>query len=154
MTVEPVAPPEPGTEDWGDDLNAYLEHLETRIEALENRPEYLFSSHPWTFNNGAPPANINQVRLNSTDPTTATMIDIRRIDLDGADHTPIFQMLGAGSAIRINDWDNAAIIHRYSVTGAATMGVDNAQISVTWLSGSGALPNGKVNVAFFLAVEL
>jgi hypothetical protein len=158
VTITPVDPPEPGTEDWGDDLNTYLEYLEARIVDLENRPQYVYNSYAWMYNNGAPPATgsgvNNQVRLNNVDLTQATLIDIRKLDADGADRTPIFQRLVPGSMIRINDWDNAASLHRFDVTAAPTMDATNAQIPVAWESGGGVIPNAKANVAFLIALTL
>ncbi len=156
MTVEPIEPPEPGTEDWGDDLNAYLAHLETRIVDLESRPDYIFNSYPWSFNGGAPPATASgQLRLDNSDPSQATMIDVRKIDFDGADRSPAMQLLNVGSSIRIGDWDNAAVLHWFLVAGPATFNATNAQIPVTWKSGSGALPTSgqaKINVGFVVAL--
>ena len=158
MTVEPIDPPEPGTEDWGDDLNTYLEYLEGRIATLEAKPQYVYNSYAWLYNNGVPPATgsgvNNQVRLDNVDLTQATLIDIRKIDADGADRTPVFQQLTAGSIIRINDWDNAASLHRFDVTGAPMMDATNVQIPVAWESGGGVIPNAKVNVAFLIALTL
>jgi hypothetical protein len=152
MSMPPL--PVAGQEPWDAALNAYLAALEDRIDALEARPQYIFNSYAWQFNNGPPPAvstgGNSQVRLNNANPTLATLIDIRLVDSDGADRTPIFQQLGVGSNVRINDWD--ANIHRFAVTGPATMNVTNAQIPVSWVSGNGVIPNAKANVAFLIAL--
>jgi hypothetical protein len=168
-----VTPPTIGQEDWGDDLNAYLVDLEeriadnvARIAALESDvsdlqsepapPEHVFNSYAWSYNSGAPPATAGQVRLDTTDPMTAMVMDFRKIDVDGADRTPIFQQLSDGSMIRINDWDDASILHRFEVTGEPTIDATNVQVPVVWSSGSGTLPSGgqaaKVNVAFLVTL--
>ena len=158
-----VTPPTIGQEDWGDDLNAYLIDLETRIadnvariEALEARPEYVYNSYAWTYNNGAPPATAGQVRFDTADPATATVMDFRKIDVDGADRTPVFQRLSPGAVIQVSDWDDASILHRLDVSGSITMDDTNVQVPVTWVSGSGTLPSGgqsaKVNVAFLVTL--
>lgn len=172
-----VTPPTIGQEDWGDDLNTYLIDLEKRIAdnvqritlleqdvadaqddilALQTKPDYVYNSYAWQFNNGAPPATgnpKNEIRLNNADPALATVIDVRKLDFDGADRTPIFQQLGVGAKIRINDWDDAALLHRYTVTGTPTMDATNVQIPVIWLSGSGTLPNNtKVTVGLLVSL--
>lgn len=154
-------PPVIGLDPWGDDLNAYFAWLENRINAmdvrinaLEAKPEHVYNSFAWTFSNLAPPATGSQVRLDNVDLSLATLIDIRLLDSDSADRTPIFQQVKSGDQIRINDWNNAASIHRFTVTGAATMNATNASIPVTWLSGSGVIPNAKANVAFLVALIL
>lgn len=144
-----------GQDPWGADLNAYMTALEARVDALEAKPDYVSSSYPWQFNTGAPPAtgtgSGSQIRLNNN-PSLATVIDMRITDSNDADHKPIFQQLNVGSLVRINDWDNAAIIHRYAVTGTPTMDATNVSIPVTWQSGSGVLPSAKVNVAFLVVL--
>ena len=112
------APPDIGEENWGDELNAYLASLEDAdrrsLEAAQ--PEYIYNSYAWQFSSAAPPATGSQLRLNNVDPTLATLIDVRKIDSDGADRTPVFQQLDHGlDGSAINDWDNAAILHRYNV---------------------------------------
>lgn len=147
-------PPVIGQDPWGADLNAYLASLEARIAALEANPEHVFNSYAWQFSNLTPPATGSQVRLNNVSAPLATVIDIRKIDSDGADRTPVFQQLTPGDLVRINDWDNAAVIHRFNVVTAPTMDATNVQIPVTWLSGSGTIPNAKVNVAFLVSLIL
>lgn len=150
MTVEDLEPPQPGTEDWGDDLNAYLAHLEGRIIALESKPDYVYSSFAWTYSTGSPPPAINgQVRCDATDLTTVTMIEFRKIDGDGADRTNMFRQMRAGSKVRLSDWDTASISHRWNITGDPVFNTDTVQLPVSWETGSGALSNNsKLNVAF------
>lgn len=156
MTMPPL--PVSGQEPWDDLLNDYLTALDSRLTALEAKPQYIYNSYAWQFNNGPPPAlstgGGSQVRLNNINAPLATLIDIRLIDSDGADRKPIIQQVGAGSSIRINDWDDAANIHRFSVTGTPTLNATNAQIPVVWLTGSGVIPNAKANVAFLVALAL
>jgi len=158
-------PPVAGAEPWDAGLNTTIDWLhrhivtlETQVAALEARPEYILNSYAWSFNAGAPPATTNgQVRLNNANPALATAVNFRKIDFDGGDRTGAFQMVTVGSQLRINDWDNAAIIHRYVVTGLPTIDATNAQVPVTWISGNGALPTqgqAKVNVAFLIALVL
>ena len=77
-----------GMEAWGDDLNAYLTWLdsrldtvattlaalEARIEAVENAPEAVYNSYSWQYSNAAPPPTGNQVRANNTNLALATMM--------------------------------------------------------------------------------
>jgi hypothetical protein len=153
--------PEPGQVLWGEDLNAYLAGLEarmlsneSRITDLEAKPEMVYSSTAYQFSNAAPPATGNQLRLNNVDPVQATLIDLRKDDADGADRSNWLQMLGVGGYMRIQDWDNAAIWHRFKVTGKATFDLTNAQVSVTWDAGQGTLPNAKISVGFLSPLVL
>jgi len=150
-------PPAVGQDPWGDDLNTYLASLETRIEALEIAPEYVFNSYLWKFAAGNPPAGAGELRLNNADPSLATLIDLRKIDGDGGDRTPVFQHLTPGDRVSVSDWDDAAIIHRYTVTTAPTIGATNVTIPVTWFSGVGVLPTSgaaKINVGFLVSLIL
>jgi hypothetical protein len=154
-------PPAPGTLLWGDDLNAYLLSLEARIAtnegritALEAKPEHLFNSYPWQYSNQPPPPTGNQVRFDNADLSLATSAVFRILDSDGADRKPVFQALRAGSYLFINDWDDAAAIHRFSITGAAVLGATDATVPVSWYSGSGTIPNAKANVAFLVALSV
>lgn len=149
MTIEP---PDIGEENWGDELNAYLASLEDRIAVLELKPEYIYNSYAWQYSSSAPPATGSQVRFNNADLSLATVMDIRKIDSDGADRMPVFLNLTVGSSVRINDWNNAANIHRFNVTGAPTMDATNVQVPVAWQSGAGTIPNAKANVAFLLTL--
>ena len=150
-------PPTLGQDPWGADLNTYLASLEARVAVLEEAPEYVFNSYSWKFSNAAPPAAAGELRLDNVNPALATLIDVRKIDGDGADRTPVFQQLTPGDLIRVNDWDNAAIFHRFNVTTAPTIGATNVTIPVTWTSGSGTLPTtgaAKINVAFLVSIIL
>jgi hypothetical protein len=178
-TMPPL--PQIGAEDWGPDLNNCLtwlnqqmagnsasiealqdevetlqgqvSTLQARVTALESRPEYVYNSTAYQFSNAAPPATGNQLRLNNVNATLATMIDMRLIDSDGADRSQWIKLLNIGSRLRINDWNNAAIFHRYNVTGPATLDATNAQVPVTWVDGAGVIPNAKINVGFFVDVS-
>lgn len=163
MTDTPVSMiatmPTPGQDPWGEDLNAYLTGLESRVTTLESRvtaleakPEYLFNSTSWQFSNAAPPATGNQVRLNNTAGNLATLIDIRNIDNDGADRSSWFALLDVGSFVRIQDWNVSANYYRYHVTGPTTIGATNTTIPVTWDKGGGVVPNAKCNIGFIVAV--
>jgi hypothetical protein len=150
-------PPVIGQDPWGQDLNAYLTSLEARITLLESKGEHVYNSFAWKFSSAAPPAGATEVRLNNVNAALATQIDLRKIDLDGADRTQVFLQVSAGDIIRINDWDNAAILHRYRATGVPTMDATNVTIPVAWETGSGTLPttgNAKVNVAFLISLVL
>jgi len=150
-------PPVPGQEPWGDDLNTYLASLEERIEVLEAKSEHVFNSYPWKFSAAAPPANAGELRLNDANPVVATNISVGKIDGDGADRTPVFMQLSLGDLIRVNDWDNAAILHRFNVTAPAIIGPTSVDIPVTWISGSGNLPTSgaaKINVGFLVSLIL
>ena len=164
----PLPPlPVPGQEDWGDDLNTYLvavnavltelqgEHavFDARVTALEQQPEYVFNSAPWQFSGNAPPATGNQLRLDNTNPGLAALIDVRKIDSEGADRSPWLQMIASGSVIQISDWDDSTVYHRYQATGPATFDATNVQIPVTWITGLGTLPNAKANVGFLVDVS-
>ena len=169
----PPAPPTIGQDPWGETLNTYLATLETRVvgllsqvdmletqvvtlgsqvTALGGKPEYVFNSYPWQFSSSAPPATGSQLRLNDPSPQLATMIDIRVIDSDGADRTPVFQQLTIEDKIRFNDWNDASLNYRYMVTGPTMIGPTNASIPVVWTGGSGVVPNAKVNVGFLVSI--
>jgi hypothetical protein len=147
------SPPIIGQDPWGAQLNAHLAQLDARIDALEARPQYVYNSYSWQYSNLAPPPTGNQVRFNNATLSLATSAVFRLIDNDGADRTPVFQQLAVGSQIRINDWNDAASIHRFNVTGPATIATD-ATVPVAWVSGSGTIPNAKANVAFLIALTL
>ena len=147
-------PPVVGQVPWGEDLNGYLASLEARVAAVEAKPEYVFNSAAWQFSNLTPPATGSQLRLNNPQAALATVIDVRRIDSDGADRTPWFQMISADAHIRFQDWDNSAVFYRYTATGPATFDSTNVQIPVTWESGSGVVPNAKINVGLIVILVL
>ena len=168
-------PPEPGQPLWGDDLNTYLLSLEARIAAnettvsevtqltgeldgrvtaVENTPEYFFNSYPWQYSNQEPPPTGNQVRFDNADLSQATQAVFRLLDSDGADRTQVFRMLDVGSQFRISDWDDVAKLHRFNVTGPSNIGASDVTVPVEWVSGSGAIPNAKVNVAFVVALVM
>ena len=128
--------------------------LEDRITALESRPDYVYDNAAYQFSNAAPPATGNQIRLNNIDPTLATTIDIRRVDSDGADRSQWMMMLTDLALLRIQDWDNSNVWHRYGVLAPPTLDATNAQIPVVWHSGEGLFPNAKVNVAFTVALPI
>lgn len=146
MTMPPL--PSPGQEPWDAALNAYLTALGDRIAVLETAPEYVFGSTAYQFSNQAPPATGSQLRLNNTNPSLATLIDARVIDSDGADRSQWFKILNTRSMVRINDWDNAAVYHRFNVTGPTTNDGTNVQIPVVWATGVGVIPNAKIHVGF------
>lgn len=140
-------PPAVGQDPWGADLNTYLASLEARLVVVETKPDHITNSYAWQFSSSAPPATGNQLRLNNSNPNQATQIDVRKIDSDGADRSNMLSLIKAGSIIRINDWDNAAVFHRYTATAVATFDATNAVIPVAWHSGAGLLPNAKINVS-------
>lgn len=141
-TLEAAAPP-----DAGGDLESRVADLEARVTALEARPDLVFNSYAYQFSASAPPPTGNEVRTNNADLTQATMIELRKIDVDGADRTAVLRQLRAGSKIKLNDWDVATTYHRYNVTGDVTVLTNSVQIPVTWETGSGTIPNAKINVA-------
>jgi hypothetical protein len=143
-----------GQDPWGQDLNEYLAALKGRIEDLEAQPEKIYNSYSWQYSNLSPPPTGNQVRFDSSNLTLATQVVFRLLDNDGADRTPVFQALGVGALIRINDWDNAAHIHRFDVLGPAVFGASDVSIPVRWKSGTGTIPNAKVNVGFLVNLVL
>lgn len=147
-------PPTLGQDPWGQDLNTYLATLDQRIDALEARPEYVYNSYAWQYSNLAPPPTGNQVRFDNANLALAHQVVFRLLDSDGADRTTIFQQLGVGSKIRINDWNNAANIHRFNVLGPAVFGASDVAIPVVWVSGSGTIPNAKANVAFIVTLVI
>jgi len=175
-------PPVIGQDPWGDDLNAYLAQLQTMVDSLlinqgsmggelqllqtqidglntrvanlEARPEYIVNSYSWQYSNAAPPPTGSQVRFDNADLSLATQAIFRLIDNDGADRTAVFQQLAAGSMLRINDWNDAANIHRFNVTGPASIAATDVTIPVAWISGAGTIPNAKANVAFIVALEV
>ena len=130
-----------------------ISDLASRLDALENQPEHIYNSYAWQYSNQSPPPTGNQVRFDNADLSQATVMVMRLIDSDGADRTPIFQQLSVGDHIRINDWDNAATIHRFNVTATPTLDASDVTIPVAWVSGSGTIPNAKANVAFLLTLE-
>lgn len=176
-----VNPPAIGTDPWGADLNAYFAHLEGlvtnvgngvtaldarldqveasitqilgRLDALEEVPEYVVNSYSWMYSNQAPPPTGSQVRFDNADLSLATQAVFRLIDNDGADRTPVFQLLTTTSLLRINDWNDANVIHRFHVTGSAVFGASDVAVPVVWVSGSGTVPNAKANVAFAVVLD-
>jgi hypothetical protein len=173
-----MMPPLPaiGALDWGPDVNDCLtwlyeqmaanalaismqqdqiEALQSQVSVLEAKPEYVFDSFPWKFSAAAPPASAGELRLNSVNPALATLIDVRKIDGDGADRTIVFNQLTPGDRIRINDWDDSTILHRFTVAALPTIGATNVQIPVTWVSGNGSLPTtgaAKISVNFLVSI--
>jgi hypothetical protein len=141
-------------QDWGDDLNAYLATLDARLTVVEDKPEYLFNSYSWQYSNAAPPPTGNQVRFDNANLSLAHSAVFRLLDNDGADRTQVFRMLSVGCQIRINDWDNVSAIHRFNVTGSATIGASDATVPISWISGTGTLPNAKANVAFIVILVI
>jgi hypothetical protein len=125
--------------------------------ALEAKPEYIYSSHPWQYSAAAPPPTGSQVRFDNADLSQATVMVIRLIDSDGADRSQIFHNLSVDSRILINDWDNVENIHRFNVTSTPTIDTTDATVPVAWISGSGTIPstgNAKANVSFLVALNL
>lgn len=170
-----LTPPEVGQENWGEDLNAYLNateartlvndariealearilSLETRVDDLEEETEVIFHSAPWQFSNSAPPATGNQLRFDNTDPALAAMIDFRNIDTNGADQTGFFQIMAPGAIIRVQDYNEAGVFHRFRVTGSPTYTTDNTNFPVVWEDGAGTLPNAKVSVGLATSFKL
>jgi hypothetical protein len=155
------SPPTIGQDPWGSDLNTYLASLETRLATVETRltaveaqPEYVYSSYSWQYSSAAPPPTGSQVRFDNVNLSLAHQAVFRLIDNDGADRTAVFQQLASGSLLRINDWNNATNIHRFRVTGPASIGASDVSVPVAWLSGNGTIPNAKANVAFIIALVL
>ena len=147
-------PPVIGADPWGEALNSYLISLESRIIDLEGQTEHIYNSFSWQFSNAAPPATGSQLRLNNVNATQATLIDLRKIDNDGADRSAWLKLLDFGAVIRIHDWDNAAVFHRFTVTAPPTFDATNAQIPVVWDTGNGVLPNAKVSVAMLVTLTI
>lgn len=145
-----ITPPVLGQDPWGEDLNAYLASLDARLRTVETKPDFIFNSYSWQYSASAPPPTGNQVRFDKSNLPTATTAVFRLTDNDGADRTNVFQQLRSGCQLRINDWNNASNIHRFSITGPAVVGASDAAIPVTWISGSGTIPNAKANVAFLV----
>jgi hypothetical protein len=135
-------------------LAGQVSDVMVRLDTVEAKPEYIFNSAPWQFSNGAPPATGNQVRLNNVDPKLATLIDIRLIDVDGADRARWFSALSTGCYVRISDWNASNTTHRFKVSGVATIGVANASIPVTWDQGNGLIPNAKADVGFLVKFQV
>jgi hypothetical protein len=94
------------------------------------------------------------VRFNNSNLSLATLAIFRLIDNDGADRTPVFQQLNDGSQIRINDWNDASHLHRFNVTGPANISATDVTVPVTWVSGTGVIPNAKASVAFLIPLSL
>jgi hypothetical protein len=147
-------PPTIGQDPWGQDLNDYLATIEARLTTVEDKPEYIYNSYAWQYSSLAPPPTGNQVRFDNANLTLAHNAVFRLLDSDGADRTAVFQQLGAGAQIRINDWNNAANIHRFNVTGPAVFGASDVTVPITWKSGQGTIPNAKANVAFVIILVL
>lgn len=148
-------PPSVGQEPWGAELNAYLASLDARLGVVEAKPTYIFNSYAWQYSNAAPPpptTGNSQVRFNNANLTLATTAVFRLTDSDGADRKSLFQTLTTGSQFRINDWDNSTVFHRFNVTGTTTLTATDATIPVTWVSGTGTIPNAKANVAFLVVL--
>lgn len=155
-----------GQDPWGEDLNAVLvdlqgwfsmlsndvAHLGERVQAIEDRAELVYVSSSWQFSNNPPPATGNEVRLDNTNLSLATVVDIRLQDTTSADRSLWIRALDVGSKLRITDWDDASASHQYDVTGPATIGATNGQIPVAWSTGNGVIPNAKINVGLLVAL--
>lgn len=127
---------------------------DSRLAAVEARPDYIFDSSAWTYHNGTPPAPAGQVRLDTTTPIPATAMDIRMIDLDGADRSPWFKRLTTTSLIRITDWDDSTRWQRFRVTGSPTFDATNAVIPIAYVDSAGAIAsNQKVDVGFLIDIR-
>lgn len=129
--------------------------LATRVTAVEARPEYVYGSSPYQFATQMPPATGSQVRMNNANPQLVTMLDFRRIDMDGLDRSQIFEMMTPDTLIRISDWGNSAVWYRFKVTGPkVNQGTDNLNIPVVYHSSAGTLTGTKVNAGILFVVVL
>jgi len=130
-----------------------LNSLGARVSAVEDRPDYVFVNPTYMFSTIAGAATGSQIRINNADPKLATMMDVRRLDADGADRSYGLSLLTTKSQIRLNDFNNSAISYRYRVTGPPTqVGADNWNIPVAWIASAGTLSSTKINVGLFINV--
>lgn len=98
----------------------------------------------------APPAN-NQIRLNTTDQTLATVLWIDDQAGDGTDISMLMSLVGAGEVIYLQDQANAAQHQAYTVTGAASDMTGYWAVPISWHGGGSALTNtnkAKVSLLF------
>jgi len=99
-------PPLPiiGQEDWGDDLNTYLNALDSRLTVLENLPPPPTSRQgEWNLvsTNTAPPAS-NQIRSNSgLDLKSATHVWLANVSNAGIDWTNLWSLLPTTGTIEM-----------------------------------------------------
>jgi len=130
-----------------------LNSLGTRVSVVEDRPDFVFVQTSYMFSTASPPATGNQIRLDNADPKLATILDVRRVDADGADRSYGLSLIDTKSQIRLNVYNDASNWHRFTVIGTPTKaGPDNWYVPVAWHSGVGTLPGSKINVGLFIDV--
>ena len=126
---------------------------DSRLTTLETAPEYVYNSTPWMFSNAMPPATGNQIKLNNTNPSLATLIDVRKIDADGADRSPWFQMVAPGAIIQISDWDDSTTYHRFRRPAQRRSVLPTSRSRWPGSSGLGTIPNAKANIGFLVNIK-
>lgn len=159
MAFTPKVPPwsdgETAHADWLNAVESSLAEHDAAIAAIN--AQLIAGTMQYNFNTTtAPPVPSNQFRLNNTNANSATIIYFSWITAGGADVRNIFRLFGAGGLVVVQDFNDAAIAHKYNVTGAATEDVPGEYFSlpVTWVSGSGVFSGSQkhlIVVARFLA---
>ena len=101
----------------------------------------------FTFSNTttAPPSN-SQLRLNNSTQTAATLLYVSETDTDGLDVSVGLDKILAGHQIYVQDYDDASKWLKFAVTAN---GIDRGtyrEFAVSYLSGPGAIPAGKLEL--------
>lgn len=108
----------------------------------------------WTWNNQtATPPNNQQVRSNTGDWTSATYLNIDNHSIDGTDRSAGLAAIKSGETLRLAQKTDASRWAEFTVTGNATNQTGWFQVPVTYVQGSGTLPNSGTDVTFSVLTQ-
>lgn len=93
-----MQPPEPGTLNWADDLNSYLEWVEVRLASLEMMPNGPVMAYTFSSATSAP-VPPGEIRLDTADQAAATMLMVSITTYVGADASLALSSVKAGTVI-------------------------------------------------------
>lgn len=143
---QPDVSPDYLTQEEADALYSKLGHAHARL-----------TTAGWTFStqtSAADPGS-GRLRLNASDPATATEIYLSVIDADGTDWTPVLDVIlgGVGDVIRVQDRDDAAHFVEYGLTGSPFLEAGNGwlRFSVSTLTPGAAFANNAGLLVYFIA---
>jgi hypothetical protein len=108
--------------------------------------------YQFVFNNAttAPPSG-NQLRLNNSTQSSATQAFVMYSTTDGIDiRTRLLLASTVGARLYVQDRDNSAQYHIFTVAGATVDNTTYATIPVTYVSGGSALTSGQAVLAGFI----
>ena len=116
-----VAPPVPGQDPWGEDLNAYLAHMDGRVANVESKPQGAVMSYD--FDPGATPSSfahaglaragragfaVGRMTLNNADQTQATAVLVSTTTNLGADSRLALSSTVPGTVLVLQQAGNAS----------------------------------------------